>query len=162
MTKKISFILIYLLFIFNLITYSLSYRNIGNDNLIWIMWSFSQYITFFVSLKISINVTSTAVREKKAITQLIYSVLYIIMLILGYYISVVNENFLLMVFTCFILISILSFIHILIKINKNIDCFKQSNKIETNFNIDNDLIKHFQDKTYNNNNKIDIIFTLFY
>lgn len=71
----------------NLITYSLLNISFGNDDIGWMVWSFSHYFTLFAVIATIGNITSGLKRNRKTVMRIIMIAVSVVTLILGFYIS---------------------------------------------------------------------------
>ena len=95
MVKKKPFLIciaIYLLFLANLLSYSLIFREFKTGHFLWSLWAISQFITFFISLiNMEKLVYAKTIKKKMVFSSLMLSI-FIIIFCLGFYLSVIPKN----------------------------------------------------------------------
>ena len=64
----------------NIFVYALLYRKSGNEDLGWMLWSFSHYFTFSIALCSFVKTTKSLIKQTKAV-----SVFGLILLIIGFF-----------------------------------------------------------------------------
>lgn len=119
--RIIIFIIVYIAFAANLLLYSFCFRAYGNESTPWMIWSFSQYVTFFATIFSVEKILRNAIFPRKIWVDLIFIATLILILCGGYSLSVIAKPYLLMM-TIIEALVILAFgissILVLIKINR--------------------------------------------
>lgn len=150
--KKITLSLISCIFYFlNILLYALLYHKYGKDNLGWMIWAFSHYLTFFVALSLFMGLIRSVNRKAKIINSILFTILSTASLFLGYYISVLKKGSISFFIVCTMEV-LLGIALLIIEINVYIK-YLRGNEVEQVENIDrkdnrvyNDYMSYFTKK----------------